>query len=33
VFRTVLPALLLWFALLSWAYRSHLLERALGPVR
>jgi cation-transporting P-type ATPase E len=33
VFRTVLPALVLWFALLSWAYRSRMLERALGPVR
>ncbi|HZB18330.1 MAG TPA: HAD-IC family P-type ATPase [Blastococcus sp.] len=33
VFRTVLPALVLWFALLSWAYRSRVLERALGPVR
>src|SRR4051812_16558768 len=33
VFRTVLPALVLWFALLSWAYRANLLERALGPVR
>jgi cation-transporting P-type ATPase E len=33
VFRTVLPALVLWFALLSWAYRSRALERALGPVR
>jgi cation-transporting ATPase E len=30
VFRTVLPALVLWFALLSWAYRSRVLERALG---
>jgi cation-transporting P-type ATPase E len=30
VFRTVLPALLLWFLLLTAAYRSRLLERALG---
>jgi hypothetical protein len=29
----VLPALVLWFALLSWAYRTRVLERALGPVR
>ena len=33
VFRTVLPALVLWFALLSWAYRSRVLERALGLPR
>jgi cation-transporting P-type ATPase E len=30
VFRTVLPALVLWFALLTAAYRFRLLERALG---
>jgi multisubunit Na+/H+ antiporter MnhC subunit len=30
VFRTVLPALVIWFALLSAAYRLRLLERALG---
>jgi cation-transporting P-type ATPase E len=30
VFRTVLPALVIWFALLSVAYRLRLLERALG---
>jgi cation-transporting ATPase E len=30
VFRTVLPALVLWFLLLTAAYRSRLLERALG---
>ncbi|TFV66966.1 UNVERIFIED_ORG: HAD family hydrolase [Bacillus sp. AZ43] len=30
VFRTVLPALVVWFALLSAAYRFRLLERALG---
>jgi cation-transporting ATPase E len=29
VFRTVLPALVIWFALLSVAYRLRLLERAL----
>ena len=31
VFRTVLPALVVWFLVLSAAYRSRLLERALGP--
>ena len=30
VFQTVLPALVLWFALLSAAYRFRLLDRALG---
>ncbi len=30
VFRTVLPALVVWFAVLSAAYRARLLERALG---
>ncbi|WP_091107939.1 HAD-IC family P-type ATPase [Geodermatophilus dictyosporus] len=30
VFATVLPALLLWFAVLSAVYRFRLLERALG---
>lgn len=30
VFRTVLPALLLWFVLLSAAYRLRLLDRLLG---
>ena len=30
VFTTVLPALVLWFALLSAVYRLRLLERALG---
>jgi cation-transporting ATPase E len=30
VFATVLPALLLWFAVLTAAYRLRLLERALG---
>ncbi|WP_448619454.1 HAD-IC family P-type ATPase [Geodermatophilus sp. URMC 65] len=30
VFRTVLPALVLWFVLLTAAYRLRLLERALG---
>jgi cation-transporting ATPase E len=30
VFFTVLPALVLWFVLLSGAYRFRLLERALG---
>jgi cation-transporting ATPase E len=30
VFRTVLPALVLWFAALSAAYRFRLLDRALG---
>ncbi|TFV86813.1 HAD-IC family P-type ATPase [Blastococcus sp. CT_GayMR16] len=30
VFRTVLPALVVWFAVLSAAYRSRLLDRALG---
>ncbi len=30
VFGTVLPALVLWFALLTAAYRLRLLERALG---
>jgi cation-transporting P-type ATPase E len=33
VFRTVLPALVLWFALLTAAYRFRLLERALGLQR
>ena len=33
VFHTVLPVLAVWFALLSWAYRARVLERALGPVR
>jgi cation-transporting P-type ATPase E len=30
VFFTVLPALVLWFVLLSAAYRFRLLDRALG---
>jgi cation-transporting P-type ATPase E len=30
IFRTVLPALVLWFVLLTAAYRFRLLERALG---
>ncbi|HYX96462.1 MAG TPA: HAD-IC family P-type ATPase [Geodermatophilus sp.] len=30
IFRTVLPALVVWFALLTAAYRFRLLERALG---
>jgi cation-transporting ATPase E len=30
VFRTVLPALILWFVLLSAAYRFRVLDRALG---
>jgi cation-transporting ATPase E len=30
VFRTVLPALVLWFAVLSAAYRFRLLDRVLG---
>ena len=30
VFDTVLPALVLWFAALSAAYRFHLLDRVLG---
>jgi cation-transporting ATPase E len=30
VFRTVLPALVVWFAVLSAMYRARLLERALG---
>ncbi len=30
VFQTVLPTLVLWFALLTAAYRFRLLERALG---
>jgi cation-transporting ATPase E len=30
VFRTVLPALVVWFALLTAAYRFRALERALG---
>ena len=30
VFRTVLPSLVLWFALLSAAYRFRVLDRALG---
>ena len=30
VFFTVLPALVLWFVLLSAAYRFRVLERALG---
>jgi cation-transporting ATPase E len=33
VFRTVLPALVVWFLLLSAVYRSRLLERALGLPR
>ena len=30
VFTSVLPALVLWFAVLSAAYRYRLLDRALG---
>ncbi|WP_324277664.1 hypothetical protein [Blastococcus brunescens] len=30
VFRTVLPALVVWFLVLTAAYRSRVLERALG---
>jgi cation-transporting P-type ATPase E len=30
VFFTVLPALVLWFLLLSAAYRFRVLDRALG---
>lgn len=30
VFRTVLPALVVWFALLSAAYRFRVLDRTLG---
>lgn len=30
VFVTVVPALLIWFVVLSLAYRFHVLERALG---
>ena len=30
VFTTVLPALVLWFALLSAAYRFRVLDRVLG---
>jgi cation-transporting P-type ATPase E len=30
VFRTVLPALVLWFGVLTAAYRSRVLDRALG---
>ena len=30
VFRTVLPALVIWFALLTAAYRFRVLDRALG---
>ena len=30
VFRTVLPALVLWFVVLSAAYRFRILDRALG---
>ncbi len=30
VFRTVLPALVVWFVVLSAAYRGRLLERTLG---
>ncbi|RBY94800.1 haloacid dehalogenase [Blastococcus sp. TBT05-19] len=33
VFRTVLPALLVWFALLTAAYRFRVLDRALGLAR
>jgi cation-transporting ATPase E len=32
VFAAVLPALVLWFAVLSAAYRFRLLDRVLGPV-
>jgi cation-transporting ATPase E len=30
VYQTVLPALAVWFVLLSAAYRFHLLDRVLG---
>ena len=30
VFTTVLPGLVVWFGLLSAAYRGRLLDRALG---
>ena len=30
VFQTVLPALVLWFLVLTAAYRFRLLDRALG---
>jgi cation-transporting ATPase E len=30
VFQTVLPALLVWFGVLSAVYRFRLLDRALG---
>ncbi|MGY1681669.1 hypothetical protein [Geodermatophilus sp. SYSU D01176] len=30
VFRTVIPALVVWFAVLTAVYRFRLLERALG---
>jgi cation-transporting ATPase E len=33
VFRTVLPALLIWFGLMTAAYRFRVLERALGLPR
>jgi cation-transporting ATPase E len=33
MFETVLPALIIWFAALSAAYRSQLLERVLGLKR
>jgi cation-transporting ATPase E len=33
VFTTVLPVLVVWFAVLTVAYRSRLLERALGLPR
>ena len=33
VFRSVVPTLVVWFVLLSAAYRYRLLERALGLVR
>jgi cation-transporting P-type ATPase E len=33
VFVTVLPALVIWFLLLSVAYRFRLLDRALGVSR
>ena len=33
VFRTVLPALVVWFLLLSAVYRARLLDRALGLPR
>jgi cation-transporting ATPase E len=32
VFAAVLPALVLWFVVLSAAYRFRLLDRVLGPV-